>query len=316
MRSIVADLAGSPVGEPVPVVVDDVVAIRSARRRALPQLVVEIRGHRDHFALPYSRSRIGVPGAREIRRADQTFTNQLQDLDEVRTRASLGAELHVELAMLARGCDDQLVLARIVPTRLFEVDVLAGVERENRGRRVPVIRRRHGNRIDALVFQYSAEVGHRLWRRRLQRRRLGERFGEDVGIDVAEVGDGRVGPAREILCVHHAASVQAHDRHRHLLGGRSVENKQRTDAARRGQRAEAGDRSLLQKIPAVQRLFRIHDNSPSYRMRILIFLKYTSSTWSCSTMWPARRVAKSLMSRYLLARSESMSGVPRSNSTT
>src|SRR5713101_6499976 len=85
VRSVVADLAGSPVGEPVPVVVDDVVAVRRARRGTLPQLVVEIRWHRYHFALSDARSRIGVPGTREVGSPDPAPPNELQDLDEVRT---------------------------------------------------------------------------------------------------------------------------------------------------------------------------------------------------------------------------------------
>ncbi len=123
------------------------------------------------------------------------------------------------LVMLARGGDDQLVFARIVATRLFEINVLARIEREYRSRRMPVIRRRNGNRIDVSVVEDSAEVSHSSWWRCLQRRRLPQCFSEDIGIDVAEVCDGCVGAAREVLCVHHTAPVQPHHRDRHLLGG-------------------------------------------------------------------------------------------------
>ena len=77
VRSVVADLSGSPVGEPMPVVVDDVVAIRSARRRPLPQLVVEICRHGNDLALPYPRPRIRIPGAGEVRLADHSFANRV-----------------------------------------------------------------------------------------------------------------------------------------------------------------------------------------------------------------------------------------------
>src|ERR1700693_1827213 len=99
----------------------------------------------------------------------------------------------MELAVLARSCDDQLVLARIVSTRLFEIDVLARVPRENRSGCVPVVWRRNGNRIDVLVFEDSAEVADGLGWRRLQRRRVPERLGENVGINVAKVCDRGVG---------------------------------------------------------------------------------------------------------------------------
>src|SRR5262249_42474226 len=43
VRAVVVDLARAPASEPVPVVVDVVVVIRRARRRTLPELVIEIR---------------------------------------------------------------------------------------------------------------------------------------------------------------------------------------------------------------------------------------------------------------------------------
>src|SRR5258707_1347022 len=83
-RSIVADLACSPIREPVPVVVNDVVAVRRARRRTLPQLVVEIRRHRDNFASTNSIPRVRVPRAREIRLSDSAVLYQLKRFDEMR----------------------------------------------------------------------------------------------------------------------------------------------------------------------------------------------------------------------------------------
>src|SRR5256886_4977972 len=45
VRAVVADLARAPPPEPMPVVVDDVVAVRGVGRRALPQLVIEVGRH-------------------------------------------------------------------------------------------------------------------------------------------------------------------------------------------------------------------------------------------------------------------------------
>ena len=72
--------------------------------------------------------------------------------------------------MLARRCNDQLVLAIVVAARLLDVDVLPCVERENGCRGVPVIRRRNRDCIDALVFEDASEVGDCLWRWGLQLR--------------------------------------------------------------------------------------------------------------------------------------------------
>ncbi|GAC1465447.1 MAG: hypothetical protein PVSMB1_15140 [Gemmatimonadaceae bacterium] len=78
--------------------------------------------------------------------------------------------------MFARGCDDQLVFARVMTARLFDVDVLPRIERENRGGRVPVIRGRDRDRVDVLVLKHPAKVGHGFGWRRLEGRRGRERF--------------------------------------------------------------------------------------------------------------------------------------------
>ncbi len=220
---------------------DDVVAVRSARRGSLPQLVVEIRWHRYHFALSDARSRIGVPGTREVWSPDPAPANELQDLDEVRAGASLCAELYLQLVVLARGSDDQLVFSRIVTTRLFDIDVLAGVERENCGRRVPVIWRGDRDRVDILVVEDAPKITNGFGRFRLEGRRCGRRLRENVGIDIAEIPDDRVGAVGEILRVHHASSVEAHHADNHLLVGRSLECEERSDAARRGECTDSSD---------------------------------------------------------------------------
>src|SRR5205807_9435482 len=71
VRAVVADLTRAPAPEPMPVVVDDVVAVRGVGRRALPQLVVEVR--RDGRGFPASNcgSGIGVPGARQAGLSDR-----------------------------------------------------------------------------------------------------------------------------------------------------------------------------------------------------------------------------------------------------
>src|SRR3989442_9381652 len=63
VRAVVADLPRAPAPKPVPVVVDDVVAVRRARRRALPQLVIEPGRDRGRLAAADSGSPLGGPGA-------------------------------------------------------------------------------------------------------------------------------------------------------------------------------------------------------------------------------------------------------------
>src|SRR5205814_9732065 len=56
MRAVVVDLARAPAAEPVPVVVNHVVAVWRTRRRPLPQLVIEIRRHGRDLAPPDGRA--------------------------------------------------------------------------------------------------------------------------------------------------------------------------------------------------------------------------------------------------------------------
>src|SRR5205814_469207 len=75
VRAVVADLARAPAMEPVPVVKDDVVAVRGVGRRTLPQLVVEVRRHGRGLAVSDGGAGVGVPGARQVRLPDRPFLN-------------------------------------------------------------------------------------------------------------------------------------------------------------------------------------------------------------------------------------------------
>ena len=90
---VVADLARPPALEPVPVVVDDVVAIGGARRRALPQLVVEVRGDGHTFAATDRLASIRIPGLGEVGATDDAVPDRLHGLDAARSGAPLRAHL-------------------------------------------------------------------------------------------------------------------------------------------------------------------------------------------------------------------------------
>src|SRR5216117_1464276 len=81
VRAVVADLAGAPAPEPVPVVVDDVVLIRRARRGPLPQLVVEHGGDRRRPAAPDRPPSVCVPGTGDVRQPDDALPDRLDGLD-------------------------------------------------------------------------------------------------------------------------------------------------------------------------------------------------------------------------------------------
>ena len=64
--------------------------------------------------------------------------------------------------MLARGGDHLLAFPGIVAARFLDVNVLAGGAGQNRGRRVPVIRRFAEQSVDLAVIENGSEIADRL----------------------------------------------------------------------------------------------------------------------------------------------------------
>src|SRR5690242_2214666 len=299
VRAVIADLARAPAVKPVPVVVDDVVAVGRVRRRPLPQLVVQVGRHRRPLPASDTRPGVGVPGAPQIRLADDPLADRLDQLDGTRGGALLRAHLDDAL-MLALRLDEQLALMRVVPARFLHVDVLAGLHGQQRRRRVPVVGRGDHQGVHGLVLERFAEIAQPSRRLALHASHVRHRLGEDLGVDIADVGYGGVRRPRERAGEYRAAPVQAHHGDDDLLGGR-------TQPGREGRPAcdpQSGGRGGLQEFAAL------------HSSLTLMLRKKTSSPWSCSTMCPLRRVAKPGIGRnLLLAMSESKDGVPSSNST-
>src|SRR5918992_4043779 len=130
VRAVVADLSRSPPLEPVPVVVNHIIAIPRARSGSLPELPVQTRRNRRDLPFADRRPRIGVPRACQVRSANESFANGLSELDHMGCRARLRSELD-EASVLAGGRNQQFGLPRVVTAGLFEVDVFSGAQRED-----------------------------------------------------------------------------------------------------------------------------------------------------------------------------------------
>src|SRR5213080_2681377 len=298
VRAVVADLARPPAPEPVPIVMNDVVAIGGVGRRALPQLVVQVSGDGHRFPAADRRPGVGIPDASEIGLSDGALLDRLHDLDRAGRGALLRPHLHHTLVFALR-LDEQLAFARVVPARLLHVDVFPRLHGEQRGRRMPVVGRRDDERVHVLVPERLAEVTQPLGSFALDARDGGDALGEHQRIDVADVGHFGVSCPGEAPRQRHAAAVQAHYRDSHFFARRPEPGRN----PRRSHEAQPRGRGRLQKFAAF------------HRSRTLMLRKYTSSPWSCSTMCPLRRSAKSGIERYLLlARAESMAAVPSWNS--
>src|SRR5262249_18442280 len=117
--AVVAELAVAPVPEPVPVVVQDVVAIRPARRWSLPEGIVEPLGE-GHLAAAAARGPgVAVAAAGELGPADRAAPDPLDGLDDLRPAPPLVAHLD-DPVMLAGRRDQQLALAGVVAARFLD----------------------------------------------------------------------------------------------------------------------------------------------------------------------------------------------------
>ena len=76
----------------------------------------------------------------------------------MRARALLGPHLDDALVSTC-GAQHPLTFAHSPGQRLLDVDVLAGGAGQDRHERMPVIRRRHDDRVDVLAVEHAPEVG-------------------------------------------------------------------------------------------------------------------------------------------------------------
>src|SRR5207244_9220003 len=129
VRAVVPRLARAPVPEPMPVVVDDIVAVEAPGRRALPEVVVEPARDRRFLAPAYRAAVIRIPGAPIIHAPDCSASRGLNRLDHTRPGTALAP--HLDNAPLFRArLDEHLPLARVLAAWLLHVDVLAGRRRD------------------------------------------------------------------------------------------------------------------------------------------------------------------------------------------
>ena len=211
MDAIVAQLAVSPVPLPMPVVVHHVIDERLLRGRPLPARPVEPRGNFGRLAVADARPAIVVPGAGIEDLADCATLDQLDSLRQHGTAPPLASHLN-HTVVFARGFDRQLSFPRIVTARLLDIDVLARCAAENRRRGMPVIRGGTHQRVDRLVVERLAKIGHALRPPLLLLADRRHDFVDRPRIDIADVRDFAIRLAEKAGGQRSAAAVDAHDR--------------------------------------------------------------------------------------------------------
>ena len=183
--AVVAQLAGPPVPEPVPVVVEAILHERAVGGGPLPHGIVDARGDRPGLALA---DRLPLPGGsrRGPSRPCRAPRNGRGPRRPGRAPCSAAGCRLDDPAILPRRLDDPTPLDDVVADRLLDVDVLARLAPHDGDQGMPVVGGRDRDRVDRLVVEQAAEVllgPGRLARDLLDRL---DRLGERLVVDVAE----------------------------------------------------------------------------------------------------------------------------------
>jgi hypothetical protein len=105
-----------------------------------------------------------------------------------------------------------------VAAGFLDIDVLARGAGEDRGGRVPEIRRGDRERIDAFVFENFAHVFHALHFGLLPLLHRLDSLRKPAFIDLADIRDLDIGHVEKAIDVRHAAA-EPHDRDADFAGG-------------------------------------------------------------------------------------------------
>jgi hypothetical protein len=90
---------------------------------------------------------------------DRAFSQKLHRPADMPGIPGLSADLDNSI-VFPSGFDHQPAFTHVVRTRLFDIDVLAGIARQDGRRGMPVIRSRNRNRVHVRVIKNTTDVLH------------------------------------------------------------------------------------------------------------------------------------------------------------
>lgn len=135
--AVVAEFAGAPVPEPMPIVMDDIGLEGAFGGGTLPEGVVEPVGDGGGLAAADGTAAVGVPGAGEADGAEFAGAYFEEGLLDPGDGATLEADLD-HLTGLLGGGDQPFAFLRVMADGFFEVHMFAGLEGEDGGGGVPM----------------------------------------------------------------------------------------------------------------------------------------------------------------------------------
>ena len=231
VRAVILHFAAAVQPVPVPVVMHEVILVRPARARALPEfpaLFAEPLGHLHKLAFADAATGAAVVATRKGRLPNLAGFHALNAFDNARLTAALIAHLHL-LFILLRRSHDQLRLSRVVAGGFFDVYVFACFHREDSHRCVPKIRRGNRHRINRFVIQNPPEIIYalRIFRlRKFRQRRLRtiHAAGHAPAVHVTQIRHLTVGGLKILNRVPHATAQADHTGDNFLLGILGLQN--------------------------------------------------------------------------------------------
>ena len=169
---LVAKVAAAVVPEPVPIVVDGaraggfgvLVGLVAADGLldvgwAVPEVVVDGRSNFVLLGRADGLAALVADRASDLHLAVLASVDVLDGGDDAGARAALRAGLDDKLAKVLRGSDELLTFEDVMRKRLFDVEVLAGLEGPDALDGVLVVRRGDRDGVNILVFEHLADVG-------------------------------------------------------------------------------------------------------------------------------------------------------------
>ena len=157
VRAVVQGFAGSPMPEPMPVIMDEVVFVCFSGCGSLPELIIKPGGHFSRFAHTNGFAVIGIPGFGVIGATNHTCFQLSDGSHHIGPGAALVA--HLQEFVVFGGCLHQhFPFIGIVATRLFQVNVFTRRYSQKGSRSMPVVGCRNNKQIQVFILQGLPEI--------------------------------------------------------------------------------------------------------------------------------------------------------------
>ena len=219
VHAVVAQVTRAVVEQPPPGTADDAGVVSPLRGRALPDVVVDVRRGLAVLWQVDSSVATRFPRPAENDLPHGSAAGVLDGFLQKRRTANLRAHLHHAVLFPSRR-HRRFPFEDVVTGRLLDIDVLSGQTTLDGEHRMPVIRRRHHERVDRIVCQKIAVVVDELRHAPGPLLHLGGALFTHGLADIANVSDLAIGLGSETSHDRVAATTDSDAGHTDFLTGR------------------------------------------------------------------------------------------------